>query len=98
MLALANGLITSPRLLLLDEPSLGLAPQLIADALKANPDAVAVYITHCETSTATVCDVEAIAKVVARTPAPDCASVAHWPIDRPDWDRAITWSGSSARG
>ena len=40
----------------------------IADALKANPDTVGVYIQHCETSTATVADVEAIAKVVAATP------------------------------
>jgi branched-chain amino acid transport system ATP-binding protein len=34
MLALANALILSPRLLLLDEPSLGLALPLVKDALK----------------------------------------------------------------
>ncbi|OLD60390.1 MAG: hypothetical protein AUI33_15680, partial [Ignavibacteria bacterium 13_1_40CM_2_61_4] len=34
MLALANALTWSPRLLLLDEPSLGLAPQLATQALK----------------------------------------------------------------
>ena len=33
MLALANALVVSPRLLLADEPSLGLAPQLISGAL-----------------------------------------------------------------
>lgn len=33
MLALANALVVSPRLLLLDEPSLGLAPQAVAVAL-----------------------------------------------------------------
>ncbi|MGB2998080.1 MAG: alanine--glyoxylate aminotransferase family protein [Phycisphaerae bacterium] len=41
----------------------------IADALKANPDVIAVYIQHCETSTGTACDVEAIARVVGKTDA-----------------------------
>lgn len=33
MLALGNALVLSPRMLLLDEPSLGLAPPLVSDAL-----------------------------------------------------------------
>ncbi len=34
MLALANALVVAPRLLLMDEPSLGLAPQLVTEALR----------------------------------------------------------------
>ncbi len=34
MLALSNALVLSPRLLLLDEPSLGLAPQLVSQTLQ----------------------------------------------------------------
>jgi ABC-type branched-subunit amino acid transport system ATPase component len=34
MVALANALVVSPRLLLTDEPSLGLAPQLVAETLR----------------------------------------------------------------
>ena len=35
MLAIARGMMSSPELLLVDEPSLGLAPQLIRDVFKA---------------------------------------------------------------
>ena len=44
-------------------------PQQVADALKANPDIVAVYATHSETSTATAIDLRAVAEVVGRTDA-----------------------------
>jgi len=70
----------------------------IADALKANPDTVAVYITQCETSTATVSDVEAIAKVVAGTPAllavDGISSIGAIPFKMDAWgvDLAVTGS------
>jgi len=41
----------------------------VAEALRAYPDAVAVFIQHCETSTGTACDVRAIAAAVAETDA-----------------------------
>jgi aspartate aminotransferase-like enzyme len=72
--------------------------QQIADALKANPDTVAVYITQCETSTATVSDVEAIAKVVAGTPAllavDGISSIGAIPFKMDAWgvDLAVTGS------
>ncbi|MFP4058547.1 MAG: pyridoxal-phosphate-dependent aminotransferase family protein, partial [Candidatus Brocadiia bacterium] len=44
-------------------------PADIEAALKAHPDAAAVYVTLCETSTAVATDVEAIGKIVADTPA-----------------------------
>lgn len=45
------------------------APAAIEEALKANPDAKAVYTTLCETSAATLADIEAIGKIVAKTDA-----------------------------
>ncbi|MFH1790598.1 MAG: aminotransferase class V-fold PLP-dependent enzyme, partial [Candidatus Omnitrophota bacterium] len=44
-------------------------PGLIDKALKDNKQAKAVFINQCETSTATVYDVKAIAAVVSKTPA-----------------------------
>ena len=73
-------------------------PREIEDALKANPDAVAVYITQCETSTATVCDVEAIAKVVAKTPAllvvDGISSIGALPFKMDAWGVDIAVTGS----
>jgi serine---pyruvate transaminase len=73
-------------------------PQVIADALKANPETVAVYITQCETSTATVSDVEAIAKVVAATPAllvvDGISSIGAMPYKMDAWGVDISVTGS----
>jgi|WetSurMetagenome_2_1015567.scaffolds.fasta_scaffold28170_3 serine---pyruvate transaminase len=72
--------------------------QQIADVLKANPDAVAVYITQCETSTATVSDVEAIAKVVAQTSAllvvDGISSIGAMPYKMDEWGVDISVTGS----
>jgi aspartate aminotransferase-like enzyme len=73
-------------------------PQKIEEALKANPDTVAVYITQCETSTATVCDVQAIAKVVAKTPAllvvDGISSIGAMPFKMDEWGVDISVTGS----
>ncbi|MBU0638182.1 MAG: alanine--glyoxylate aminotransferase family protein [Planctomycetes bacterium] len=39
------------------------APQVVADYLKKDPKITAVMLTHSETSTATLCDLEAIGKI-----------------------------------
>jgi len=73
-------------------------PRDIAEALKANPDTVGVYITQCETSTATWCDVEAIAKVVAPTPAllvvDGISSIGAMPFKMDAWGVDISVTGS----
>ena len=70
----------------------------IADLLKANPDTVAVYITQCETSTATTSDVEAIAKEVAKTPAllvvDGISSIGALPFKMDAWGVDIAVTGS----
>jgi len=74
------------------------APALIADALKAHPDAVAVYTTQCETSTATVTDIQAVAKVVAATPAllvvDGISSIGAMPFYMDAWGVDIAVTGS----
>jgi aspartate aminotransferase-like enzyme len=70
----------------------------IADALKAHPETVAVYITQCETSTATVCDVEAIARAVAQTKAllvvDGISSIGAIPFKMDAWGVDISVTGS----
>jgi aspartate aminotransferase-like enzyme len=70
----------------------------IAAALKKDPDIVAVYVTHSETSTATAIDLKAIAAVVARTPAVlavDCiTSIGAMEMRMDEWGIDIPVTGS----
>ena len=50
-------------------PGQSVTPAQLDDALKKNPDTVAVFATLCETSTGAGHDLEAMGKIVARTPA-----------------------------
>ena len=70
----------------------------IAEALRANPGTVAVYITQCETSTATFADVEALGKVVAGTAAllvvDGISSIGAVPFKMDAWGVDISVTGS----
>jgi aspartate aminotransferase-like enzyme len=46
-----------------------LDPEVIASRLKARPDTKGVFVTHSETSTGVVNDIEAVGRVVSGTPA-----------------------------
>ena len=50
-------------------PGQSVTPAQLEGALKQHPDAVAVFATLCETSTGAGHDLEAMGKIVARTPA-----------------------------
>ena len=73
-------------------------PQQVADALKAHPDIVAVYVTHSETSTATAIDLRAVAEGVARTDAvlvADCiTSIGAIEMRMDSWGVDIPVTGS----
>jgi len=70
----------------------------VAEALRANPDAVAVCIQHCETSTGTACDVQAIADAVRRTDAclvvDGITGVGALPFHMDEWGVDVTVTGS----
>lgn len=83
MLALARALISRPRVLLLDEPSLGLAPRVVAQlfaVLRDAADAAGLTVLLAEqnvTSALSIADrgvVLALGEVVADAPAADIAA------------------------
>jgi aspartate aminotransferase-like enzyme len=73
-------------------------PQQIADALKKDPAITTVMVVHSETSTATVCDLEAIAKVTSaagKLLIADCiTSAAALPLKPDAWGVDVVITGS----
>lgn len=73
-------------------------PGQIEEALKANPEIKAVFITHCETSTGVVTDVEAIAKIVNSTKAvlvvDAVSSLGSIPLKTDEWKVDVVVAGS----
>jgi aspartate aminotransferase-like enzyme len=76
----------------------GACPKAIEKALKDDPTIGAVVVVHCETSTAAASDIEAIAKVIAKTPAvfivDAISSAAGMPIKVDEWGIDIVCTGS----
>jgi aspartate aminotransferase-like enzyme len=77
----------------------GVDPQAVAAALEKAPDIRAVYATACETSTATIHDVQAVAKIVRTKPdtiicvdAITAIGVYEVPVD--EWGFDVTVCGS----
>ena len=76
-------------------------PQVVADYLKKDPAITAVMLTHSETSTATLCDLEAIGKITnqhGKLLLADCiTSIGALPVFPDKWgvDVAITGSQKS---
>ena len=72
--------------------------QQVATTLKQNPDISVVTVVHCETSTATVCDIQSIAKVIQRTDAlllvDGITSVGALPIKMDQWGIDVLVTGS----
>ena len=64
-------------------------PKMIEEALKANPEAKAVYATLVETSAATLTDIEAIGKVVTKTDAVFAVDAISGPGRRRAEDRRV---------
>lgn len=73
-------------------------PAQIKDRLQKNPEAKAVFITHCETSTGVVTDVFGIAGVVKETPAvlvvDAISSLGAMELRKDEWQVDVVVSGS----
>jgi aspartate aminotransferase-like enzyme len=73
-------------------------PELIAEYLKKNPKIKVVFVTHCETSTGVVNDIEAIAKIVRNFDkilvVDAISSLGVIPLETDNWGIDIVVSGS----
>jgi len=76
----------------------GVDPAVIEKHLKDDPDIDMVIVVHSETSTAAATDIEAIGKIVAKTPAlflvDAISSAAAMPIKTDEWQIDIVVTGS----
>lgn len=74
------------------------SPELIEKLLADNPDAKAVCVTHTETSTGALTDIEAIAKVTAKTDAvllvDAVSSLGAEPLETDAWGIDVVVTGS----
>jgi aspartate aminotransferase-like enzyme len=73
-------------------------PELIEKLLKDHPTTKALFVTHCETSTGTLTDIAAIAKVVAKTDAvlvvDAVSSLGAEPLETEKWGIDVVVTGS----
>jgi len=76
----------------------GVEPQVIEDHLKNDPDIGMVIVVHSETSTAAMTDIEAIGKIVGKTPAlflvDAISSAGAVPIKTDEWNIDVLVTGS----
>lgn len=78
----------------------GKAPSaaLIQEVLARNPEAKAIFVTHCETSTGALTDLESIARVVSKTDAvlvvDAVSSLGAEPLETEKWGVDVVVTGS----
>lgn len=73
-------------------------PRWVADYLKKDPDITAVMLTHSETSTGTLCDLEAIGKIVSQAGklllVDGITSVGALPVKPDEWGVDVLLTGA----